>query len=110
MTGNCNGSEEDLLHEHWGWGSFRLKILWQLIAFPQVVKIADALAGVTLPGVAQEDCVLLRDEPVLLALPLRVQVEITVQIREALAFDKKRKDLGSLVLQTRGGREVKELE
>ncbi len=63
-----------------------------------MVKTADAFPRVTLPGLVQKDCVLLCDEPELLALPLRLQVEITGQIRETLAFDKQRKELGSLFL------------
>src|SRR5216683_2352632 len=45
----------------------------------------------------QKGRILLRDEPVLFALPLRLQIEITVQIRSALAFDKQRKELGRLL-------------
>src|SRR5205814_1999546 len=90
--------------------SFNLKVLWQLIATPEVVESADAVPRVTVPGLAQKDRVLLGDEPELLALPLCLQVEITSQIREALAFDKQRKELGSLFLQAHGGRNVEELE
>ncbi len=59
---------------------------------------------------AQKGRVLLRDEPVLFTVPLRLHVEITSQIREALTFDKQRKELGSLLLETRFSRNVKELE
>src|SRR5207249_903859 len=104
------GSEENLLLGQCSRRSFSLKIRWQLIPTPEVVESADAVPRVTLPGLAQKDRVLLRDEPVLLALPLRFQVKITNQIREALAFDKQRKELGSLFLQTRGRRNVEELE
>jgi hypothetical protein len=110
MTGNCNGSKKNLLRGRWRWHRFSLKILRQLIATPEVVESADAFTRVTLPGLVQEDRVLLRDEPVLLALPLCLQVEITSQISEAVAFDKQREELGSLFLQARCGRNVEELE
>jgi len=110
MTRNCDGTKEDLLHGHWRGCTFSLKILWQLVAAPEVVESVDAFARVTLPGLAQKGCVLLRDEAVLFALPLRLQIEITVQIREALAFDKQRKEFSCLFLQAHRCRNVEELE
>ncbi len=106
MTGNCNGSKKNFLRGRLRRRSFSLKILWQLIATPEIVEGADAFPRVMLPGLAQEDRVLLGDEMVLLALPLRLKVEITSQIREAFAFDKQGENLGSLFLQARCGRNV----
>src|SRR5258708_34143034 len=106
MTRNCDGTKEDLLHGQWHRRgcSFSLKILWQLVATPEVVESVDAFARVTLPGLAQKDCVLFRDELVLLALPLRLQIEVTVQTRAALALESHRTALGSLPLYTPAAR------
>jgi hypothetical protein len=110
MTLHGERSEDDLLRWQRRCRCLSLDVLRESIPLPEIIESRDAVPSETLPGFAQKDRVLLRDEPILLVVPLGLEIEITRQVPETLAFHVEREELSRLFLRTRRARNVEELE